>query len=106
MDGFGMLAGSGGGVGDPSSVGLGAPVGDEVGNGLLEVVGGRMDGRVLAGATERDVGEFAAAAGGEDVRPVTGGALRAVDGERVAVVEMLAVEGVAGQGCRSTRRGT
>ena len=81
------------------------PVGVEVVDGLFEVVGGGVDAGLLAGPAEGDVGEFAAAAGGEDVGAVDGGALGSVDGERVAVVEVLGVEPVAGDAHRSSVAG-
>ena len=73
-------------------VAVDAPVGLEVVDGLVEVVGGGVDGGVVAGSAEGDVGEFSAAAGGEDVGLVVGGSLGAVDGEGVAVVEVVGVE--------------
>ena len=93
---LGVVAGLRRGVGDPALLMRLAPVGVEVVDGLFEVVGGRVHGGVVAGAAEGDVGEFAAAAGGEDVGAVDGGALGSVDGERVAVVEVFGVESVAG----------
>ena len=51
----------------------------------------------VAGSAEGDVGELSAAAGGEDVGAVVGGALGAVDGEGVAVVEVLGVDRLAGE---------
>jgi hypothetical protein len=93
---LGVVAGLRGGVGDPALVALRAPVGVEVVDGLFEVVSGRVDRGVVAGAAEGDVGEFAAAAGGEDVGAGVGGALGAVDGEGVALVEVVGVESFAG----------
>jgi hypothetical protein len=73
-----------------------APVGVEVVDGLFEVVGGGVDAGLVAGSAEGDVGEFSSAAGGEDVGAVDGCALGSVDGEGVAVVEVVGVEAVAG----------
>lgn len=71
------------------------PGGVQVVDGLLEVVGGGVDGRAVAGPGEGDVGELATSAGSEDVGTVVGGALRAVDGDGVRVVEVGGVEHLA-----------
>lgn len=80
------------GVGDPALVSVVGPVDGEVVAGLVEVVGDGVEGRACAGAAEGDVGELSSAASGEDVGAVAGGALGAVDGERVAVVEVVGVD--------------
>lgn len=90
--GFGLVADAGGRVGDPALLVLDAPVDAEVVDRLSEVLGGGVDGRVVAGAAEGDVGELSAAPGGEDVGALEGGALGSVDREGIAVVEVVAVD--------------
>lgn len=51
-----------------------------------------MEGGTGSGSAEGDVGEFSAPTGGEDVGALVGGALGAVDGEGVAVVQVLGVD--------------
>jgi hypothetical protein len=75
----------------------GAPVGLEVANGLVHVVCRGVDSRVLRGAAH-GVGQLSSAAGGEDVGAIVGGALGSVDGEGVAVVQVLGVDLFAAQG--------
>jgi hypothetical protein len=88
----------GGGVGDPALVVFDAPVGLEVVDGLGEIVGDGMDGGAVAGPAEGDVGELPTTTGGEVVRALVGGALGAVDGERVGIVEVPGVDRCACQG--------
>ncbi len=78
-------------------VALGGPVVGDLLDGLVEVVGDGVDGRAVAGAGEGDIGKLSAAAFGQDVGAVGGGALFAVDSEGVAVVEVLVVEGLTGE---------
>ncbi len=74
--GVGLEAGfDGGGVGDPALVAGDSPVALQVINCLVEVVGGEVDGGVVPGAAHGHVAEFSAAASGEDVGLVVGGAL-------------------------------
>ena len=98
------MSGLGSGVGDPALVVGLVPVGAEVADGLFEVVSGGVDAGLLAGAAEGDVGEFSTTAGGEDVGAVDGCALSSVDGEGVAVVEVLGVEPGAGDAHVTVRR--
>jgi hypothetical protein len=65
------------------------PVAGEVVEGLVVVVSRDVDGDAVAGAAVGDVGEFAAAAVVVAVDGVEGGALGAVHGGGVAVVETL-----------------
>ena len=69
----------------------------EVVEGLVKVVGDGVDGGSVAGAGEGDVGEFSAAAFGEVVGAVAGGALGAVNREGVAVVEVFVVDLLTGE---------
>jgi hypothetical protein len=57
---------------------------------------GGVDDRVLPGSAHGDVGEFASASSGEDVDPVAGKSLDTVNREGIAVVEVVAVDAVAG----------
>lgn len=82
---------------DPVLGSVGLPVEGEVLLELGEVVGHGVEGGGGAGAAEGDVGEFSSAAGGEDVGAIVGGALGAVDGEGVAVVQVLAVDRLSGE---------
>jgi len=52
----------------------------------------------FAGAAHGDVGEFPAAAVGEDVGAVNGGALGSVDGDGVRVVEAIRCEVLVSEG--------
>jgi hypothetical protein len=81
-----------GGVGDPALGLIVRPVDAEVVAGLIEVVGDGVEGGAGTGSAEGDVGQFPAAASGEDVGAVVGGALGAVDGEGVAVVQVIGVD--------------
>ena len=81
-----------GGVDDPALVVGDAPVALEVVDGLAEVVGDGVDGGVVSGPAHGDVAEFSAAARGEDVGGVVGGALGSVHGEGVGVVEVMVVD--------------
>lgn len=74
-----------------------APLAVEVLDGLVEVVGDALDGGGVSGSGEGDVGEFSAAAVEVDVGPVHGGALGAVDGGGIGVVEVFVVELVSPQ---------
>ena len=62
----GVDADPGGGAGDPVLVAFVGPVVGEVVDGLVEGVGDGVDGGLVAGAGQGDVGEFAAAALGEE----------------------------------------
>lgn len=84
-----------GSVGDPALVVRYSPVGIEVVDGLVEVVGGCVDRGAFACSGECYVGELTSAAGGEDVGPVVGCSLGAVNRDGVGVVEVLGVEGLA-----------
>ena len=57
---------------------------------------GGVDDRVLLGSAHGDVGELASASSGEDVGAITGEPLGAVNRDGVAVVEVVAVDAVAG----------
>jgi hypothetical protein len=76
-------------------VAIDAPIILEVVDRLVEVVSGGVDGRVVPGSAEGDVGELPAPSGGEDVGSVVGGALCSVDGQCVGVVEVGLIETVA-----------
>ena len=81
----------------PGLIAVGGPVvGDRL-DGLLGAVSDGVDSGSVAGSGHRDVGELPAAAFGQDVSAVGRRALLAVHGEGVAVVEMLSVDGLAGQ---------
>jgi hypothetical protein len=88
----------GGGAGDRLLVAVERPVVGDVLDGLGEIVGDSVDDAGAAGAGHGDVGEFAAAAFGEIVAAFGGGALFALHGEGVAVIEVFAVERRAPKG--------
>jgi len=92
-----VVPAEGGVVDDPALVAVVGPIEGEVLAELGEVVGDGVEGGAVAGPTEGDVGQLSAAAGGEDVGAVVGGALGSVDGEGVAVVEVRGVDRLAGQ---------
>ncbi len=76
-----------GGVDGPGGGVLGEPVAAEVVCGLGEVVGHRPDVGGLPGPGQRDVGEFSAAAVGEQMGPVRRRPLTAVNRCRVPVTQ-------------------
>ncbi|MBW3614941.1 MAG: hypothetical protein KY439_06475 [Actinobacteria bacterium] len=73
----------------PALAAVHAPLGGEIFDGLVGVVGGEVEVGGVAGPAHGDVGELSAAAVGEDVRSVDRGALRAVHGDGVRVVEAV-----------------
>jgi len=83
------------GVEDPALSAFAGPLSSQVVGGLVGVVGDDVDVGGAGGAAEGDVGEFSAATVAEDVAGVRGGALGAVDGHGVGVVEAIEGQSVA-----------
>lgn len=79
-------------VQNPALPAVGGPFPAEVLDGLVEIIGRDVDLARLACPAHGDVGEFSAAAIGEDMSAIDGRSLHAVDGDRVGVVEALTRE--------------
>ncbi len=76
----------------PALAAVNAPLGDEILDGLLGVVSRDVHEAGIARAAHGDVGELPAAAVGEDVGPVDGRSLHAVDSHGVGVAEAVTTE--------------
>jgi hypothetical protein len=79
-------------VEDPTLASIGRPLGRQIPDGLIGVVRDDVDVAGIACTAHGDVGEFSAAAVGEDVSVVDGRSLHAADGDGVRVVEAVTRE--------------
>ena len=82
----------GAGVDGPDLAALGAPVPDQVLDRLARIVGHHMHVRGLAGSAHPDIAELPAAAIGEEMSDIHGGALRAVNRCRVTQGQPVATK--------------
>ena len=94
----GLVGGGGAGVDGPDLAALGVPVPDQVLGRLAGIVGDEMDVTGVAGSAHPDIAEFSAAAVGEHVGDVDGGALRAVNCCRVSQGQAVGAEVVGPEG--------